>query len=261
MLAEGNITTSITHSYDHHNHYCDDDMIMYNTYRSLLREKSPIIHVMMNDVALYPVVNLIQSFGCKPTASHHAQDIPDICKIAHSHCLNLGMMNHDKMQSLNAIIKHEHAAIMLDCVMIHYYQERLKIAKEIAKNAAIIKGNQDEMALLNHNDYPQAIFIVTGAKNTIYYQGEHIITIDGGDNMMANVVALGCVIGALLTMVIAVIPAKDRLKTIISIMSIITVTGRHLATQNNITPINFLTQWQQALYQLTKNHQGHKDNG
>lgn len=229
----------------------DKDNI-YKAFQSLkhdIQHQQPLIHAMMNHVALYPTAQMIQGFGAKPTMSDDAHDMLAISQKANAHCLNLGMMTPNREKAIDILIQQQKAPILLDCVMVHLYPKRLKIAQKLSQYATIIKGNSDEISALNPN-YSDKIIITTGKQDIITYQEQDYI-LDYGDDMMANIVTLGCSIGAFLSMVLAISKGESLIQRVVASMIAIGIAGQ-ITAQNHASPFGFLNQWQHNLYTLNK---------
>ncbi|MCE0826638.1 hydroxyethylthiazole kinase [Buttiauxella sp. A2-C2_NF] len=188
-----------------------------------LRNISPLVHCMTNDVVQSFTANVLLAIGAAPAMVIEAQEAAQFSPVAHALLVNIGTLTADRRDAMLAAI---HAANesatpwVLDPVAVGGLTFRTQFAHQaLALKPAAIRGNASEILALagEHSGgrgvdstddafsalpaaqalarLTGAIVAVTGERDYIT-DGENSWSVAGGGILMTRVVGTGCALSA-----------------------------------------------------------------
>jgi len=164
-----------------------------------VRERSPRVHCITNEVAVSYSANALLAVGAIPSMTWQENEVTDFVESANSLVVNLGTLDEGRQAGMNRAIataNERELPWVLDPVFIERSPNRLQLAHELLnKRPAIVRGNAAEHAALG--DVDSLVKVTSGASDRVQ-SGEQVITLHNGHAMMAQVTATGCAATALL---------------------------------------------------------------
>lgn len=191
-----------------------------------VREKSPLIHHLTNQVVMNFTANGLLSFGGTPIMAKAEEEAGDMASVADGVLLNIGTIT---AQELPSMIKAGKTAnekgnpVVLDPVGVAATPFRTSVVREIlnAVQPTVIKGNAGELAHLvkipwktkgvesvgDGNSEEIALKVAETYKTTAVVTGETDVICTGNDILRTNtghpvlgkVTGAGCLLGSVLT--------------------------------------------------------------
>ena len=195
-------------------------------YITKVRERSPLIFNIMNEVASNFSANGLIAVGASPSVSNTPKEAHELAAKADAVVLNLGTLSEDRAEALMLAGKSANEAgvpVVLDPIAIGATPFRTTVIREILSNikVAVICANAGEIAvlggalektsspdnMLKENDPEIAMKVANKYHSVVVSTGEIDVITDGkqtvfcknGHAMLQNITASGC----LLTSIIA----------------------------------------------------------
>lgn len=238
-----------------------------------LRAKSPLVHCMTNIVVTGFTANVLLSTGAAPAMIEAVEESAEFAQIADALLVNLGTITAGQAESMTAATRAAHSAQtpwVLDPVAAGAVQYRTKLASGLlAAKPAIIRGNGSEIlslagadgaagkgveslaasedaidaarALARTHDCAVA---VSGAVDHLT-DGDVVITVGGGHELMTKVTGVGCALGAVMAAFLAV--SESPLQAAISASAVFGTAGRSAAARAT-APGSFAVAFLDALH-------------
>lgn len=200
--------------------------IICNIRESVIKQK-PFIHCITNPISINQCANTILSLGAKPIMAEHPKEVSEITDRADALMLNIGNITDARMESILISLekaKEKSIPVLLDVVGIACSKLRRNYVFELLKVAApcVIKGNYSEIMALYDAQYfstgvdadvslgvyqitktardlalkYSTVILATGGTD-IVTDGNRIVHIKNGTEMLATVTGTGCMLGAL----------------------------------------------------------------
>jgi hydroxyethylthiazole kinase len=192
-----------------------------------LREKQPLILHLTNIVAMEEQAHITLAAGARPIMSDSSDEAKELASIADALLLNIGMPNHDQMDSMKFALekaKERKIPVMLDPVGYGASRIRNQIVDELIQmgGISIIKGNSGEIATLfgkkgavsgvdstlSQSDEIKQIVVQLSQQKSItiaatgkqdYVANEsHAAVLSGGSKLLTKVSGSGCMAGSLI---------------------------------------------------------------
>ena len=241
-----------------------------------MREESPLVHNITNHVVMNNTANALLSIGASPVMAHEPAEMEDMVSIASALVINMGTLSKRWVEAM--IIAGKKATergipVVFDPVGVGATAYRREVAQQIIDKCkpTIITGNASEiMALSNANveskgvdssvssnvaldsakllaKLTNAVIVVTGEIDYIT-DGNKVVTISNGSDMMPRVTGLGCSATAITGAMASV--ENDLILACVSAMAVMGVAGEmasELAKGPGSLQMHFLDQ----LYNLS----------
>ncbi|MCH5194647.1 MAG: hydroxyethylthiazole kinase [Oscillospiraceae bacterium] len=195
--------------------------------RCRIRSARPLIHCITNPVSINDCANAVLALGAKPIMAEYEGEMPEITSAAKALSLNLGGISEAKMDAIEAAAntaQKQGIPFVIDLVGVGCSSVRREFAGEIIKkySPSVIKGNQSEIFAvcgLEHHakgidsedsaDIKAAAKAVSEAskrfgtvtmmsgKTDLISDGDRMIAVENGSELMPYVTGMGCVLGVL----------------------------------------------------------------
>lgn len=244
----------------------------------LLKEKTPLVICITNDVVKNFTANGLVALGASPAMSEYPEDLEDLLKYAGGLLINIGTLTDETWklyQEALKIAEKYNVPAVLDPVACGAGAYRKKVSDDLINNykLAAIRGNAGEIASLvginvaskgvdsagvdNIDEIALAAnakfnipIVVTGEVDAIAVNGE-VITIHNGSAMMPKVIGTGCLLGAVLASFIG-LEQGEELKSLEIAMLAYNIAGEMAEkSPNGHLPGTFKVEFINALYEIT----------
>ena len=247
---------------------------------TFIREQKPLIHQLTNIVTVNDCAAVTLNWGALPVMAHASEEVEDMLETASTLLLNLGTLSPNRIETMlkaAELANKLKIPVVLDPVGVGASELRNEAAERIISkiDLALIKGNKAEITFLagktakikgveSLGNYAgieitadrlarklKTIIVVT-SDTDITADGESIYKIDGGDELMGEIVGSGCMLGSTLAVFAAAaeelkIDLIDALNTAVSYYSY----AGELAAKEESTPIKFKKQFMDNIYLLS----------
>ena len=243
-----------------------------------IKEQKPLIHHITNYVVANETANLTLNFGALPVMAQSIDEVEEMVKMAGCLLLNIGTLDKNLIDSMIAagkVANNNSIPIVLDPVGVGATDFRTKSAQKILDNIKIdvIRGNCAEIATLaglsaeikgvesiSTNDISleaskklsektNAVVVVTGPEDVIYYDNQQIM-VKNGDPMMGTVTGTGCMATTAIACFCAV--SDNYLNASAAALSVYGIAGENAAKDNQNKPGSFHTALYDAVSNLSK---------
>ena len=197
-----------------------------------LRERRPLVHCMTNIVVAGFTANVLLAVGASPAMVENSEESAEFATIADALLVNLGTLSPDKVLAMRAAASAAQRAgtpWVLDPVAVGALSFRTGFAAElVAFNPTVIRGNPSEILSLagaagfagrgvdSSADSRTALVRAAGfgaeqgttvaVSGPIDYitDGDSVLQVKTGNEMMTRVTGVGCALGALIAACTAV---------------------------------------------------------
>lgn len=191
--------------------------------------QSVLVHCITNEITNELLANALLFVGAKPIMAEDPREFAELFKQTDSVLLNLGRLSPAKEQSLKIASHMATQPIMLDIVGAAASSLRLALAKELAVNATVVKGNisemrsfcglatrsrgvdgssfdqqaaeMDELIVALKKLPPNITYLATGPTDVIV-QGETVLLLENGVAELDCFTGTGDIVGALIASVL-----------------------------------------------------------
>jgi hydroxyethylthiazole kinase len=240
-----------------------------------LRERRPLVHNITNFVAMDVTANALLAIGCSPAMVHAREEVADFTAISDALSINIGTLSPDWVGSMHAAA--ERASELgkpwvLDPVGAGATAYRTATSTDLARRRpTAVRANASEILALaqgagggrgvdSSHGSDQAvdagralartiggIVAVTGAVDYVT-DGDRVVQIRNGHEMMTRVTALGCTASALVAAFLAV--GDDPLEATTAALAVTGLAGERAAA-TGAGPGSFRVAFLDALYGLS----------
>lgn len=191
-----------------------------------VRQNNPLVHNITNFVVMNNTANALLAVGASPVMAHALEEVNDMAAIASALVLNMGTLNPEWVEAMlqsGQTAKAKGIPVVFDPVGVGATPYRNQAAAQILAQCRpdIIRGNASEiMALAKENTATKgvdstvatnaalnaaqtlaletgAIVVISGAEDLIT-NGQQLIRIKNGAEIMAKVTGMGCTASAIL---------------------------------------------------------------
>jgi hydroxyethylthiazole kinase len=255
-----------------------DSVIEQQIYPMLekVRQKNPLIHIVMNMVAAQNAANAVLQVGGSPVMADAEIEVEEIVSHADALVLNTGMLNPQKLRAMVAaamIANQMNIPVILDPVGVAASTFRQESVLYLLENSiiSILRGNGSEIAWAAGQvgtmrgvdtdrpglDAPDLVYScarkwgVTAAltgKQDVISDGREIWTIDNGHPYMAKISGFGCMATAVIGAFAAI--AENYAESVLAALTCFGIAG-DLAAQQSAGPGSFLYGFLDCLYHLS----------
>lgn len=239
-----------------------------------LRQHSPLVHCMTNDVVQTFTANVLLALGAAPAMVIEAEEAAQFSEFASALLINIGTLTSERAAAMLAAI---HAANnagtpwALDPVAVGGLAFRTRFAREIIQlKPAAIRGNASEILALAGEQAggrgvdstddalaaipaaqrlaleTRAVIAVTGEIDYVT-DGERTLAVNGGGELMTRVVGTGCALSAVVAACCAL--PGDRLDNVASACRFMSLAGEQAIAASR-GPGSFTPAFLDALYHL-----------
>jgi hydroxyethylthiazole kinase len=224
-----------------------------------LRENTPRVHCITNNVAQNFTANALLAVGAFPSMTISPDEIAAFAARADALLINLGTFDVERQTAADTAIqqvKRLERPWVLDPALIDRSPPRADYARELAARApAAMRLNASEFEALDGTssieDYAgsrNTVLALTGAVDLIT-DGPHVIRIRNGHPLMARTTAMGCAEGAFMAAMLAV--ESDRFAAVVSAVLIFGIAG-DIAGEKANGPGTFGVHFVDALFSLDR---------
>ena len=250
-------------------------MNAYSYLRSL-RQTSPLIHNMTNQVVANFVANGLLSLGASPIMAYAEEEVATITSICHATALNIGTITSDVFHAMllagKAANELSHPLIF-DPVGVGASDYRQSCAQKLLNTArmTLIRGNAGEIATLcgiqwqskgvdsGEGDYDlqylakeaalkfNCMVAISGETDWIS-DGKRTVGVKNGQPLMTKITGMGCLLTAVSAAFLAVDPSLD---SVIAAHSLYGIAGDH-AYQKSQMPGTFQMHFIDQLHLLNE---------
>ncbi|MCS2149989.1 hydroxyethylthiazole kinase [Scandinavium manionii] len=238
----------------------------------LLRDRSPLVHCMTNDVVQTFTANVLLALGASPAMVIDAEEAPQFTTLADALLINVGTLTQSRAAAMRSAVESanaNHKPWTLDPVAVGALSLRTEFCQQLlALSPAAIRGNASEilaLAGMSHGGrgvdttdtaaaaLPAAqalarqfstVVAVTGEVDYIT-DGRRTASVKGGSSLMTRVVGTGCALSAVVAASCAL--SGDRLDNIAAACGLMKQAGG-VATENSNGPGSFVAAFLDALY-------------
>ena len=224
-----------------------------------LRENTPRVHCITNNVAQNFTANVLLAAGAIPSMTISADEIGAFAKRADALLVNLGTFDAERRAAADIAIEEFNRAQepwVLDPVLIDRSAPRADYARALAsRSPAAIRLNSSEFEALDGRDsleqyaeHHASVLALTGAVDLIT-DGPNVLRVRNGHPLMAKVTAMGCAEGAFIAALLAV--ERDRFAAVVSAVLIFGIAG-DIAGEKANGPGSFGVQFLDVLSSLDR---------
>lgn len=239
-----------------------------------LRQHSPLVHCMTNNVVQTFTANVLLALGAAPAMVIEAEEAAQFSGLASALLINLGTLTSGQVAAMRAAIhaaNHAGTPWALDPVAVGGLAFRTRFAREIiALKPAAIRGNASEiMALAGEHAGGRgidstddalsaipaaqklacetgAVVAVTGETDYVT-DGQRTLAVAGGRQLMTRVVGTGCALSAVVAACCAL--PGNRLENVASACRFMSLAGEQACAASR-GPGSFIPAFLDALYLL-----------
>ena len=221
----------------------------FKNYLERLTKKSSVVHCITNTVTVNDCANAVLAIGARPVMAEHPRETAQITAAAGTLLINTGSLTDSKIEAMKASAKSakEHnVPFVLDCVGIASSDVRYETVMEILEinMPDIIKGNaseitalckgimcdtgvdasgkmSDEAAVQTFAKKCGTVIAVTG-ETDIITDGNRIVYVKNGCDMLTKVTGTGCMLGCVMA---AVATVADKFSAAVYAAAIMGICG------------------------------------
>ncbi|KGP70855.1 hydroxyethylthiazole kinase [Pontibacillus yanchengensis] len=204
--------------------------VLQSNYLANLRDASPLIHNLTNEVVINFTANGLYAIGAAPIMSKSNDEAADMASIANGVLLNIGTIKLDDMEPMlqaGIAANKKGIPVVLDPVGVGATPFRKEVCKTLLEHISFtaIRGNAGEIATLVDKEWVtrgvdssddgdivglaelaartlQTLIIVTG-KTDVVTNGNETILCHNGTALLTKITGTGCLLGSILTAFLA----------------------------------------------------------
>ncbi|MFD1040395.1 hydroxyethylthiazole kinase [Virgibacillus byunsanensis] len=238
-----------------------------------VRETSPLIHHLTNQVVMNFTANGLLSFGGLPIMAKAEEEAKDIAKLADGVLINIGTLTQQELRAMITAGKSANRKgipVVLDPVGVAATAFRTSAVNQILNKVqpTVIKGNAGELAHLVQIPWEtkgveslgdgngeeiaykvaetyQTTAVVTG-KTDIICTGINIVKNDTGHPILGKITGAGCLLGSILS---ACLTTKDPIEEqVLTAVEFYGTAAEHAVNNSDVTgPGSFIPHFIDAL--------------
>lgn len=240
-----------------------------------LRDRRPLVHNITNYVAMDVTANALLAVGCSPAMVHAREEAADFAAIADALSINIGTLSPDWVASMHAAVERASGLgkpWVLDPVGTGATAYRTATSADLARRGpTAVRANASEILALaqgtgggrgvdSSHGSDQAvdaartlartvggIVAVTGAVDYVT-DGNRVVRVNNGHEMMTRVTALGCTASALVAAFLAI--GDDPLEATAAALAVMGLAGERAAVAS-AGPGSFRVAFMDALHGLS----------
>jgi hydroxyethylthiazole kinase len=238
-----------------------------------LREHKPLVHQITNYVVMNETANATLALGALPVMAHAPQEVEEMAGVAGALVLNIGTLSEHWIEAMLMAGKAAAGPIVLDPVGAGATRYRTETAKRLLRelDVAVVRGNAAEIATLAGREAEirgvesigaegsaadlardaarllACVVSVTGPTDHVS-DGERVIAISNGHELLATVSGTGCMSTAVTGSFLAAKPTEP-LEAAAEALVAFGVAGEDAARDAN-GPGTFHVNLYDALYNL-----------
>ena len=241
-----------------------------------LRSASPLVHNITNYVVMNNTANALLSIGASPVMAHAIEEVEDMVNITSSLVINMGTLSEKWIEAMVKAGKKantNHVPVIFDPVGVGATPYRTETAKVVLRECkpSVIRGNASEiMALTNANTRTKGVdstlssdsaldaakilakeyktIVVISGQTDYITDGETVVSISNGSEMMARVTGMGCTATAIIGAFAGI--EKNMLRATTSAMAMMGIAGE-IAVSKSSGPGSLQMNFLDELYNLT----------
>lgn len=240
-----------------------------------IRAESPLVHNIINFVAMDLAANVLLAVGASPVMAHAREEVADMVALAGALTINIGTLDHAWVEAMHLAIdkaRELERPWVLDPVGAGATPYRNEVLKALLKKKpSVIRGNGSEILALQGKSAARGVdsanasvealdaardlakrsggvVAVTGAVDYVT-DGKRLAAVANGHPLMARVTATGCGLTALVGAAVAV--ADEPFVGTLHALAIYAVAGE-MAAQRADGPGTFRAHFLDALARIDK---------
>ncbi|MFC4388112.1 hydroxyethylthiazole kinase [Gracilibacillus marinus] len=240
-----------------------------------VREQSPLIHNITNQVVTNFTANGLYALGASPVMANAPEEVEEMASIANALVLNIGTLTKEQVHAMilaGKIANKRNIPVVLDPVGVGATTFRTEKAKEILQQVQItvIRGNASEIATLAGIDAEVKGVDTAGSYNMeelirVAYQnlgvpiiitgqvdyitdGDYVTTVSNGHELLTKVTGAGCLLSSVVAAFLAV--EEDVVQASSHALSYYGVVAQN-ASQHATMPGDFQIELLNQLYAIT----------
>jgi len=202
----------------------------YYTQLELVRRRKPLIHHIVNYVAMNDCANVTLSLGASPVMTHHPDELEDIVSSSSAVYVNLGTPDEERLHSMLVAVRLAErygVPVVLDMVGVGATRFRRTMADKILSGVrvGVVKGNGGEVLGLlggvggvrgvdsaveveprvasEASEKYGCVVAVTGVTDCVA-SGGRLCRIEGGSDMFTRITGAGDMAGSVIASFLAV---------------------------------------------------------
>lgn len=241
----------------------------------LIRERRPLIHHIMNFVAIADAASATLAIGASPIMAHAAEELEEIAAAAAAIHINIGTPDPQRMNSMTVLTKlaaKYDKPLLLDPVGAGASRLRRRLSLEILRSGAVrvVKGNAGEMLslagregavkgvdsevleayepLANFSREHDVVAVSTGKTDYVAY-GDKLVSVSGGSELFRFIVGSGCMMGSVTASFMAV---QERFRASVEASAAFKFAGEIAEAMSGSNPASFKVELLNALFNLPK---------
>ena len=241
-----------------------------------IRSIKPLVHHITNWVTIYDCAQITRATGALPVMAHAIEEVEEMVSLASSLVINIGTLTSDFIDSAILALRRateKNIPVVLDAVGAGATSFRTNSAMKILENGkiSVLKGNAGEIATLagleaevrgvesiNVKGKPvegavklarkyNNVVVITG-KEDIVTDGENVVKVLNGHEMMNSVVGTGCMATSVIGSFVAV--SGSPMKGSVYALSAFGIAGE-IAAEVSSGPIEFKHRMMDSMAKLT----------
>lgn len=218
-----------------------------------VRQTHPLVQNITNFVVMNTTANALLSAGASPAMVHSADEVEEFAGLASALVINIGTLSSEwaaAMKLAVGVATRRPIPWVLDPVGIGATTYRMRLASDLAAmGPTVVRGNGSEIITLSGSVAAQGrgvdslhgsetaldaartlaartggVVAVTGESDYVT-DGDRLIRIDGGHELMPQVTGLGCTATALIGAFCAV--EEDRMAATTAALAVLAAAGRY----------------------------------
>lgn len=247
------------------------------SYITKVREKSPHVFSIMNEVASNFSANGLIAVGASPSISNTPKEAEELASVAKAVVLNLGTLSEDRAEAMILAGKSANEAgvpVILDPIAIGATKFRTDVIHDILStiDLSVICANAGEIAVLgealdkttspdnalteNDPEIAKAVakkyntVVISTGETDVITDGERVMLCKNGHPMLQNITASGCTLNAIIGAFVSVAENNIYEASIEAISSY--GIAAELAMEKAEGPGSFISAFLDQLYALTE---------
>jgi hydroxyethylthiazole kinase len=183
-----------------------------------IRAHNPRVHCITNTVAQAFTANVLLAAGATPSVTTSPEEIAGFVATAGSLLVNLGTLDNERRTAIGLALDAAAAQsrpVVLDPVFVDRSPARLAFARTlIERRPAVIRLNAAELAALAGEAasaecamrfaHANETIVALSGEADIVTDGERLVVLHNGDELMSQVTAMGCASSAFVASALAV---------------------------------------------------------
>lgn len=233
----------------------------YETIVNQVRESSPLVHNMTNQVVANDVANSLIALGASPIMAYAPEEVEEVASFSKAVVLNIGTLTKDQIESMvraGKAANKQQVPVILDPVGVGATRFRKQMVERLLSEITFtaIRGNVAEMASLAEVNWEakgvdagegsgskegiaqtlakkQNCVVAISGEQDILSDGKSVVTVDNGDQLMGQITGSGCMLSGICGAFIGANP-EEPFQSIIAAHVTYTIAGEIAAKRADV---------------------------